>query len=83
VLSFSDEQTGFMQAWALAEQWHVKHRATDRHGFTAFEDWLNVLFEGHLAVRRECVQDADREAFVKHWLVTNTPRNMLNDGGSS
>ena len=83
VLSLSDEQMGYMQAWALAEQWHIKHRASDRHGFTAFEDWLNVLFEGHLAVRREGVQDADREAFVKQWLATNTPRNMLNDGGSS
>ena len=83
LLSFSDEQTGFMKAWTLAEQWHLKHRASDRHGFTAFEDWLNVLFEGHLAARRECVQDADREAFVKQWLANHTPRNMLDDGRSS
>lgn len=83
VLSLSDEQMGYMQAWTLAEQWHLEHRASDRHGFTAFEDWLNVLFEGHLAVRRECVQDADREAFVQQWLATHTPRNMLDDGRSS
>ena len=82
VLSFSDEQMGYMQAWALAEQWHLEHRASGRHGFTAFEDWLHVLFEGHLAVRRERVLDADREAFVKQWLATNTPRNMLDDGRS-
>ena len=82
VLSFSDEQMGYMQAWALAEQWHLEHRASGRHGFTAFEDWLYVLFEGHLAVRRERVLDADREAFVKQWLATNTPRNMLDDGRS-
>ena len=82
VLSLSDEQMGYMQAWTLAERWHFEHRASDRHGFTAFEDWLHVLFEGHLAVRRERVLDADREAFVKQWLATNTPRNMLDDGRS-
>ncbi|WP_158636746.1 DUF4123 domain-containing protein [Pseudomonas saxonica] len=82
VLSLSDEQMGYMQAWTLAEQWHLEQRASGRHGFTAFEDWLHVLFEGHLAAWRERVQDADREAFVQQWLATNTPRNMLDHGRS-